>query len=649
MTGPGHTMRLNILWKLILTIALPLLGIYLVVNIFEFRSLRSQTIRDINERVTRLATLYAQQFEGELQTIAQIADSAAEFISIDPDLGRRDPWTILEKNVSQNRLVYGSALAWIPDAEHPEPEAPFVFRPQDGGTRRIDIASEAYDYRQSEWFTLPIELGTGVWTEPYFDEGAGDILMCTYATPVRSGDGAPIAVVTVDLPLEALQDAMQLDELNQGVFMIISREDRFISHPAPWMIMEVKLKDLIEQHGNPTAMRELHARIRSDEIGSSEYPLMIADESYWIAFAPIPSTQWSLIASFPSDDVLAPVYEDLYRDVIGVGIGLAANLIAIFVLALLFTRPIRRLSSAMAAVTRGELDARVDGIDSRDEFGDLARGFNEMSANLRTNIDDLASERAQRDVVEAELNMAREIQASLLPDRDAIPDQKDFDLAAINVPARQVAGDFYDYWMCDDRTMAFVIADVSGKGVPAAFFMGITRTMIRNLDKLKLEPHVMMRNVNELLMESNRRSMFVTLFYGVYELETGRLRYVNAGHLPPVRIPATGPIMTTAEATGTVLGVIPEAEWTVGELTLGAGEALAFCTDGVTEARNADEAMLETDGFVELLAKHREESSESLCRSIISFVADFEGEDRSDDVTVMILRRLSVDSGSSPA
>ncbi|HBZ96788.1 MAG TPA: hypothetical protein DEO57_02985 [Phycisphaerales bacterium] len=107
--------------------------------------------------------------------------------------------------------------------------------------------------------------------------------------------------------------------------------------------------------------------------------------------------------------------------------------------------------------------------------------------------------------------------------------------------------------------------------------------------------------------------------------------------------------MTTAEATGTVLGVIPEAEWTVGELTLGAGEALAFCTDGVTEARNADEAMLETDGFVELLAKHREESSESLCRSIISFVADFEGEDRSDDVTVMILRRLSVDSGSSPA
>ena len=642
-------MRLNILWKLILTIALPLVGIYLVVNLFEFRSLRSQAIRDVNERVTRLATLYAQQFEGELQAFAQIAESTAEFLSIDPELGRRDAWTILEKNIDQNRLVYGSALAWIPDAGHPEPASPYVFRSPEGGTRRIDIATEAYDYRQRDWFTLPIEHGTGIWTEPYFDEGAGDILMSTFATPVRTPDGTIIAVITLDLPLEPLQEAMQLDELNQGVFMIISREDRFISHPDPEMIMQVKLEDLVEQHGNRTGMRELYDRIRTKDVGSSEFPLLIEDDPYWIAFATIPSTQWSLIAAFPSEDVLAPVYRDLYRDVIGVGIGLAANLIAIFILALLFTRPIRRLSSAMAAVTRGDLDARVDGVDSRDEFGDLARGFNEMSANLRTNIDDLASERAQRDVVEAELDMAREIQASLLPDQDAIPTHAGFSLAAINVPARQVAGDFYDYWMCDDRTMAFVIADVSGKGVPAAFFMGITRTMIRNLEKLELEPHVMMRNVNELLMESNRRSMFVTLFYGVYEIDTGRLRYVNAGHLPPVRIPASDPIATTAEATGTVLGVIPEAEWTVGELLLGEGEALAFYTDGVTEARSADGTMLETDGFIELLTQHRGESSEALCRSIISFVADFEGEDQGDDLTVMVLRRLGVDSGSAPA
>ena len=142
----------------------------------------------------------------------------------------------------------------------------------------------------------------------------------------------------------------------------------------------------------------------------------------------------------------------------------------------------------MAAVTHGDMDARVEGIESRDEFGDLARGFNEMSSNLRANIDDLASERAQRDVLEAELNMAREIQASLLPDDGAIPDRTGFELAAANVPARQVAGDFYDYWMCDDRTMAFVIADVSGKGVPAAFFMGITRTM--SLSSLSPGPDV---------------------------------------------------------------------------------------------------------------------------------------------------------------
>ena len=324
-------MRLNILWKLILTIALPLLGIYIVVNIFEFRSLRTQAIRDVNERVTRLATLYAQQFEGELQTFAQIAESAAEFLSIDPDLGRRDPWTILEKNIAQNRLVYGSALAWIPDAEHPEPASPFVFRSTDGGTRRIDIATEAYDYHQ-DWFTADRATASG--PSPTSTR-AGNILTTTFATPVRAPktghrrhDGGP--------SLEPLQQAMQLDELNQGVFMIISREDRFISHPDPGMIMEVKLQDLIEQHGNRTGMRELYERIRSENTGASGTPLLIGDVPYWIAFAPIPSTQWSLIAAFPSADVLAPVYNDLYRDVLSVGIGLLANLVAIFILALLY-------------------------------------------------------------------------------------------------------------------------------------------------------------------------------------------------------------------------------------------------------------------------------------------------------------------------
>ena len=125
-------------------------------------------------------------------------------------------------------------------------------------------------------------------------------------------------------------------------------------------------------------------------------------------------------------------------------IGFAMNLVAIVFVALLFTRPIRRLSAAMQAVTRGDLDAKVDGVDSRDEFGDLARGFNDMSSNLRTNIEELATERAERRIVDIELNLAREIQSSLLPDDDSIPSSESFELDAINLPARHVAGDFYD-------------------------------------------------------------------------------------------------------------------------------------------------------------------------------------------------------------
>ena len=246
-------MRLNILWKLILTIALPLLGIYIVLNLFEFNTLRDQAIRDINERVTRLATLYAQQFDGELSTIAQVAKSTAEFLAIDPELGRNEAWLILEQNIRQNDLIYGAALAWKPREEDGRTilSAPYVHRGPDGTMPRMDIGTDAYDYRKSDWYTMPMNVKTGIWTEPYFDEGAGNILMSTYAEPIFDESGYIIAVTTVDLHLEQLQKTMRLDELDQGVFIIVSRNDRFISHPVPEMIMTSGLGEIAEKSLRP--------------------------------------------------------------------------------------------------------------------------------------------------------------------------------------------------------------------------------------------------------------------------------------------------------------------------------------------------------------------------------------------------------------
>jgi len=590
--------------------------------------------------VTRLATLYAQQFNGELSTIAQVARSTAEFLAIDPDLGRNDPWAILERNIQQDDLVYGSALAWVPREENGQTilSAPYVHRGPEGSMPRIDIGTDAYDYRESDWYILPLESRSGIWTEPYFDEGAGDILMCTYSAPVFDDAGGIIAVTTVDLPLEQLQQSMHLAELDHGEFIIISKNDRFISHPSPEKIMTSGLGEIVEASSDPT-LAELRSMVLAGKTGSSEMPKFIDGTPHWIAFAPIPATGWSFVAAFPREDVLAPAYADLFRDIVVVAIGFAVNLVAIIFVALLFTRPIRRLSTAMEAVTEGDMDARVEGINSRDEFGDLARGFNDMSANLRSNIEELATERAERQAVDIELNLAREIQASLLPDEDAVEQRDSFELDAINQPARQVAGDFYDYWMNDESTMALLIADVSGKGVPAAFFMGIARTLIRNLAKLDQEPDDLMRMVNELLLEKNKRAMFVTLFYGIYDLDTGQMRYVNAGHLPPVRIPLSGPIETVAGSTGTVLGAIPDITWTIGSLQVDEGDMLLFYTDGVTEAVSSDGTMLDEAGFLEMLEGHRSENCSTLCHSIINYINRYQGQEQGDDITVLALNR----------
>lgn len=642
-------MRLNILWKLILTIALPLLGIYVVLNLVELKALTNQAMRDIDERVTRLATLYAQQFDGELSTIAQVARSTAEFISIDPQLGRRNAWSILEQNIRQNDLIYGAAIAWKPVEDDDGTmilDAPYVHRAGAGSLNRINIGTDSYDYRESSWYAMPVERETGIWTEPYFDEGAGNILMSTYSEPIFDGSGEIIAITTVDLHLELLQKSMRLDQLEQGTFVIVSGDDRFISHPVPEMIMNSGLGDIVEMSTDPDISR-IRAAVLAGDTGSSELPKFINEHPYWIAYSPIISTGWSFVAAFPRDDVMAPVYDDFIRDIVIVVIGFGVNLVAIVFVALLFTRPIRRLSAAMQAVTRGDLDAKVDGIDSRDEFGDLARGFNDMSSNLRTNIEELATERAERRMVDIELNLAREIQSSLLPDDDSIPDSESFELDAVNLPARHVAGDFYDYWMHDDSTMAFLIADVSGKGIPAAFFMGIARTLIRNLAKLEPKPDRLMKQVNELLLESNKRSMFVTLFYGMYRIDSGRLDYVNAGHLPPIRLPQHGPLEPVAHSTGTVLGAVPDTSWTTDHIEIAEGDTLVFYTDGVTEAQSADGTMLDESGFLEVLQRHRTESCSTLCHSISSFIDTYQDGEQGDDVTILTLKRPI--SSSSPS
>jgi sigma-B regulation protein RsbU (phosphoserine phosphatase) len=357
----------------------------------------------------------------------------------------------------------------------------------------------------------------------------------------------------------------------------------------------------------------------------------------WIAFAPIASTGWSLIIAAPESMVLAFSRGQLNLGLTIMLAGLAVILLLLFYLSSRITRPLARLAAATGKLGEGDLKTRITGIESADEIGDLARSFNVMVEDLNSHVTRLTEETAAREALESEIKVARKIQTSLLP--KGFPKDGRFELHAVNIPAKQVAGDFFDWFLQDDGTLIFLIADVSGKGVPAALFMAFARTVLRQVCAGTLPPAEAIAEANAMLEKDNVGSMYTTLFIGWYEPDSGVLRYVNGGHPSGYRLKADGTFEEFGEATGAVVGLLPGRSYEEVSIRLEPGERLVLFTDGVPEAENAEGEFFGDDRVRDLLGELTGESAEGLCGSISRRIDEYEAGNPHDDVTVLAFGR----------
>ena len=226
-------------------------------------------------------------------------------------------------------------------------------------------------------------------------------------------------------------------------------------------------------------------------------------------------------------------------------------------------------------------------IHTGDEIEALADAFTKMDAEVRDYIQRLSTVTAEKERIGAELNIARHIQSSMLPCIfPAFPDRKEFDIYATMNPAKEVGGDFYDFFMVDERHLAIVIADVSGKGVPAALFMVIGKTLIKDHTQPKRDLGAVFTEVNDLLCEANSEGLFITAFEGVLDLVTGEFLFVNAGHEPPFISRGNQPFELQAVNAGFVLAGLEGIRYQTGRLELAPSDKLFQYTDGVAEATN---------------------------------------------------------------
>ena len=292
------------------------------------------------------------------------------------------------------------------------------------------------------------------------------------------------------------------------------------------------------------------------------------------------------------------------------------------------------MDNIRTAMNRGAFDFLTKPIN----FDDLEITINKTMEEI-LQIRKTLEEHDQLISIQHDLQTAREIQQAILPKNfPPYPNRKDFDIFAAMNAAKEVGGDFYDFFMIDNDRIGFVIGDVSGKGVPAAIFMAVSRTIIRATGLKGIPADECMNYVNNLLCGESVASMFVTVFYGILDTSTGELEYVNAGHNPPYLLTASG--LKTVELTkGTVLGGIEHFNYRSARMTIAPGDTLYLYTDGVTEAFNREGELYGDDRLEEQLKANLQTGQKELVSTILAEVAGFAaGFPPSDDITMMAIR-----------
>jgi serine phosphatase RsbU (regulator of sigma subunit) len=301
--------------------------------------------------------------------------------------------------------------------------------------------------------------------------------------------------------------------------------------------------------------------------------------------------------------------------------------------------PVVSLTAATAHMADGDLTPKVDDT-ARNEIGQLARSFNQMTARLARSIEELRETTAAKERIESELRVAHDIQMGILPKIfPPFPHRPEFDLHAMLEPAKSVGGDFYDFLLFDDEELYVVIGDVSGKGVPASLFMAVTLTLFRSSVRRGLGPGALLTKINRDLCVDNVSSLFVTVFCARLDVRTGAVVFSNGGHNPPYHVAAGGGVSPLRLRGGPVLGVIDQTTYAEDSMTLATGDTLVLFTDGITEATNSADELYGDDRLRASLDGHRLARAAGIVSETAADVRRFVGDaPQSDDQTMLVVR-----------
>ena len=554
-------------------------------------------------------------------------------------------------------------------------------------------AQSDYDPRGLHWYGRARDLGALYWTDVYEGRrGMGPIISC--AVPFFDRSGGAKAFAGVARSTVRLADFSRIIDptgiRRSGQFFILNRGGTVVysTDGVEASVGEcgALLGENFLESGDPR-LRSLGLSMTLGATGMTE--LEIDGMPFYVAYAPIRSLGWSLGVTVPAQEIYIPAMQiegqiwaitEATRASIGGYIRILAVSVALIILLLLpaigffavrFTRaitgPVLALSEGALEVAGGNLGHEVS-VSAGDELEQLASSFNAMTAQLRSHIAETARATAERQRIDTELDIATRIQASMLPANfPPFPGRESsFALYAEVHPAREVGGDFYDFFFIDDERFAALVADVSGKGMPAALFMASAKAVIKNRLQSRASPEAALELANRDLCSGNLAGMFVSAWVCVLDIPAGRLSYASAGHNPPLLLRAAPPPPAPGGAPGAssagdcagaggeesrpsfefllsppnlVLAGMEDTRYHCHETTIAEGDMLFLYTDGIVEAAGADGSFYGKERMKAFLDAGADLPLRDLLSGLRADVAAFaDGAEQSDDITMLALR-----------
>ncbi len=514
--------------------------------------------------------------------------------------------------------------------------------------------------RQRPWYTQAVETGeigfTGVMPDTYIKAPC-----VTCSAPVYAGNQL-IGVVAIDLFLDSMEEYVNESAKNGGFIYIVNDKGQVIFAPHDNPLFEVEMyedSDDLRESGNA----ELASFIRTALTQSTGLQKVNMDgTAYYMAGSPMETAGWAVVSAVEESLTEAPAkaliaeydqindkasaaYADSTKkmDQRTIAVIVLILLLGILVSQLVAGKIVKPIESMTAEIMEGAKSGKLFEMKPLYKTGDeievLAESFDDLSKKTKQYISDITSITAEKERISTELSLATEIQAAMLPHIfPPYPDRNEFDIYAAMEPAREVGGDFYDFFLIDEDHMCLVMADVSGKGIPAALFMMISKTILQSCAKMGISAAEILTRTNDALCSNNQAEMFVTTWVGILELSTGKLTCANAGHEYPVLRRAEGKFELYKDKHDIVIGWMEGLEYEEYTLMLHPGDRLFLYTDGVPEATDAENRMFGNERMVDALNSDPDATPRQLLINVREAVRGFvKDAEQFDDLTMLCI------------